>query len=102
MNNLKDNKLFIPMTIIASLVFFVIVCNKIIVDKDITDRAKHIIGNKVGLAAAKAIYNWVINNIYYISISLNQSDNLIPQSSLETLNNRYGDCKAIEIGRAHV
>ena len=37
MNNLKDNKLFIPMTIIASLVFFVIVCNKIIVDK-VADR----------------------------------------------------------------
>ena len=71
--------------------------DKIIVNQEIKDLAQHIVGDKKGLAAAKAIYNWVIANIYYVSIDLNNSDSMVPKSSSETLSNRYGDCKAIVV-----
>lgn len=71
--------------------------DKIIVNEQIKELAQQIVGDKKGLAAAEAIYNWTINNIYFIAVRLNESDSLVPQSSVETLNKRYGDCKAIVI-----
>lgn len=67
--------------------------NKSVVTPEIQALAKNIVGNKTGLSAAKALYNWTTTNIHYVQLSLNAAGAYVPHSATEILNNRYGDCK---------
>jgi tetratricopeptide (TPR) repeat protein len=44
------------------------------------------------LQKAKAIYEWIENNIHYSHVSFRQS-RMIPQKASKTINTRLGDCK---------
>lgn len=67
--------------------------NKSSVTPEIQALAKKIVGNKTGLAAAKALYNWTAANIHYVQLSFNEAGAYTPHSATEILNNGYGDCK---------
>jgi transglutaminase-like putative cysteine protease len=55
--------------------------------------AAKIAGDRTGLDAARAIYDWVSINIRYIAVYLNPNDGLVPHPAAEVLENGYGDCK---------
>ena len=55
--------------------------------------AHKITGPQTGVAAARAIYNWVAQNIHYVDVSLDESSGYIPHTATEILRNGYGDCK---------
>jgi len=55
--------------------------------------AAKIAGDRTGLDAARAIYDWVSINIRYIAVWLNPNDGLVPHAAAEVLENGYGDCK---------
>ncbi|WP_127085354.1 transglutaminase-like domain-containing protein [Dulcicalothrix desertica] len=67
--------------------------DKILVTPDMIALANKITGNKQGIEAARAIYNWVAQNIQYVAIYLNESAGYVPNSSSDVLQNGYGDCK---------
>ncbi len=43
-------------------------------------------------AKVRALYNWVTQNIRYVSVSLGEG-RLVPRPASKVLHNRYGDCK---------
>ena len=55
--------------------------------------AERIAGNRTGLDAARAVYDWVTVNIRYIAVFMNENDGWVPHSAAEVLANGYGDCK---------
>jgi len=55
--------------------------------------AAKIAGDKTGLAAAEAIYNWVALNIRYVAIYLDENDGWVPHPAEDVLARGYGDCK---------
>jgi transglutaminase-like putative cysteine protease len=55
--------------------------------------AATIAGDRTGLDAARALYDWVSINIRYIAVWLNPNDGLVPHAAAEVLENGYGDCK---------
>jgi len=55
--------------------------------------AAKIVGDKTGLAAAEAIYNWVALNIRYVAIYLDENDGWVPHPAEDVLARGYGDCK---------
>ncbi len=59
----------------------------------ISQLAANIVGDKQGIAAAKAIYNWVALNIRYVAIYLDENDGWVPHPAEEVLAHGYGDCK---------
>ena len=59
----------------------------------ISELAAQIAGNKRGLAAARALYYWVVRNIHYVSIRMNAAAGYIPHDSKDIIKNGYGDCK---------
>ncbi|MRV74931.1 DUF3857 domain-containing protein [Duganella sp. FT92W] len=67
--------------------------SKVIVDARITALAKQIVGNLADPGAkARAIHNWVRQNIRYVAVYVGPGG-VVPHSSLTILDNRYGDCK---------
>jgi transglutaminase-like putative cysteine protease len=48
---------------------------------------------KTGLAAARAIYEWVAGNLRYVAVYLDPEDGWVPHAAAEVLRNGYGDCK---------
>ena len=63
------------------------------VTPEIAELAARIAGERTGLEAARAIYDWVTVNIRYIAVYLNPNDGWVPHPAGEVLNNGYGDCK---------
>ena len=55
--------------------------------------AGRIVGDRAGLDAARAIYDWVAGNIRYVAIYLDPDDGWVPHSAAEVLARGYGDCK---------
>ncbi len=55
--------------------------------------AAQIAGDRTGLEAAKAIYNWVALNIRYVAIYLDENDGWVPHPAEDVLARGYGDCK---------
>ena len=64
-----------------------------VVTPEIAALAARIAGEATGLAAAKAIYDWVTVNIRYIAVYLNPNDGWVPHAAADVLKNGYGDCK---------
>ena len=67
--------------------------NRAAVTPDIATLAADIVGDRTGLDAARAIYDWVTVNIRYIAVYLNPNDGWVPHDAAEVLKNGYGDCK---------
>ncbi len=59
----------------------------------IREKARQIIGKKTGYKAAQALYNWVAQNIHYISVTANFQEQTIPHPVENVLQNGFGDCK---------
>lgn len=66
---------------------------KTAITPEIQRLANKITGNQTGIAAARAIYNWVTQNIHYVAVFLDEASGYIPHSTTEILRNGYGDCK---------
>lgn len=67
--------------------------SKTAITPEIQRLANKITGNQTGIAAARAIYNWVAQNIHYVAVFLDEASGYIPHSATEILRNGYGDCK---------
>ncbi len=78
-------------------IYYQLSIGKDAVTPEIRALAKQIVGDKTGLAAAKALYNWTEKNIHYVSLGLNEASGYTPHSATEILSNRYGDCKDYSI-----
>jgi transglutaminase-like putative cysteine protease len=63
------------------------------VTPEIARLAATIAGDRTGLDAARAIYDWVTVNIRYIAVYLNPNDGWVPHAAGDVLANGYGDCK---------
>ena len=63
------------------------------VTPDIKALADRIAGDRTGIAAARAIYEWVTENIRYVAVFLNMEDGWVPHAAPEVLKAGYGDCK---------
>lgn len=63
------------------------------VTPEIAELAAQIVGDKTGLAAARAIYGWVAENIRYVAIYLDPNDGWVPHAASAVLAAGYGDCK---------
>ncbi len=55
--------------------------------------AASIVGDRQGIEAARAIYNWVALNIRYVAVYLDENDGWVPHPAEEVLAHGYGDCK---------
>ena len=55
--------------------------------------AAKIVGDRTGLEAARAIYDWVALNIRYVAIYLDENDGWVPHPAEDVLARGYGDCK---------
>jgi transglutaminase-like putative cysteine protease len=66
---------------------------KAVVTPEIASLAARIAGDKTGLAAAQAIYDWVAGNIRYVAIYLDPNDGWVPHAAATVLAAGYGDCK---------
>ncbi|BAZ14380.1 hypothetical protein NIES4071_62230 [Calothrix sp. NIES-4071] len=66
---------------------------KAIVTPEIQQLASQITGDKKGIEAARLLYNWVVQNIKYLSVALDESTGYVPHTSTEILRDGYGDCK---------
>ncbi|CAH2604152.1 conserved exported protein of unknown function [Rhodovastum atsumiense] len=64
-----------------------------VVTPEIATLAARIVGERTGLDAARAIYDWVSVNIRYVAVYLNPDDGWVPHEAAEVLRNGYGDCK---------
>jgi transglutaminase-like putative cysteine protease len=67
--------------------------DRVVVTPEIQQLASTIVGNKQGLDAAAAIYNWVAQNISYTAVYLDLVAGFIPNTSTTVLQHGYGDCK---------
>ncbi|MBC7636830.1 MAG: DUF3857 and transglutaminase domain-containing protein [Acetobacteraceae bacterium] len=63
------------------------------VTPDIQALADRIALDRTGIAAARAIYEWVTENIRYVAVYLNMEDGWVPHAAPEVLKAGYGDCK---------
>lgn len=66
---------------------------KAVVTPEIATLARSIAGGASGLAAARAVHDWVAANIRYVAVYLDPADDLVPHDAATVLRNGYGDCK---------
>ncbi len=67
--------------------------DRAVVTPAIATLASTIVGDRRGIEAAKAIYDWVAINIRYVAVYLDQNDGWVPHPAAEVLARGYGDCK---------
>jgi transglutaminase-like putative cysteine protease len=67
--------------------------DRAVVTPEIEHLAADIAGNRTGIDAARAIYDWVATNIRYVAVYLDQNDGWVPHAASEVLEHGYGDCK---------
>jgi hypothetical protein len=60
---------------------------------EIAALAARIADGKTGLAAARAVYDWVAANIRYVAVYMNPNDGWVPHDAAAVLKAGYGDCK---------
>jgi hypothetical protein len=63
------------------------------VTPEIAALAARIVGERTGLDAARAIHDWIANNIRYVAVYLNPNDGWVPHPAGTVLAQGYGDCK---------
>lgn len=67
--------------------------DKAVVTPEIAALAHRVAGDRTGLAAARAVYDWVAGNIRYVAVYLDPNDGWVPHVAADVLRNGYGDCK---------
>ncbi len=67
--------------------------DKAVATPEIAALARRVAGERTGLAAARAVYDWVAGNIRYVAVYLDPNDGWVPHAAAEVLRNGYGDCK---------
>ena len=67
--------------------------DKLAVTPEIDALAHRVAGDRAGLAAARAVYDWVAGNIRYVAVYLDPNDGWVPHAASEVLARGYGDCK---------
>ncbi|WFR95961.1 DUF3857 domain-containing protein [Rhizobium tumorigenes] len=67
--------------------------NKPAVTPEIDALAKQIVGDRKGVDAARAIYDWCAKNIRYLAVYMSVDDGWESHDASTVLKNRYGDCK---------
>jgi len=60
---------------------------------EIAALAHQVAGHRTGLAAARAVYDWVAGNIRYVAVYLDPNDGWVPHVAADVLHDGYGDCK---------
>lgn len=63
------------------------------VTPEIDALAKRVVGDRKGIDAARAIYDWTSRNIRYLAVYVNDDDGWESHSAATVLKNGYGDCK---------
>ncbi len=63
------------------------------VTPEIAAQAAEIVGDRKGLAAARAIHDWIATNIRYVAVYLDPNDGWVPHRATDVLASGYGDCK---------
>jgi hypothetical protein len=63
------------------------------VTPELATLAARIVGSRTGLDAARAIYDWVADNIRYVAVYQSLDDGMVSHSAAEVLHTGYGDCK---------
>ncbi|QYA01109.1 DUF3857 domain-containing protein [Rhizobium sp. B21/90] len=66
---------------------------KPVVTAEIDALAKSIVGDRKGLDAARAIYDWCAKNIRYLAVYMSDDDGYESHDAATILKNGYGDCK---------
>ncbi len=66
---------------------------KATVTPDIEALARKIVGDRKGLDAARAIYDWIAKNIRYLAVYRNDDAGEESHDASTVLKNGYGDCK---------
>ena len=67
--------------------------DKSAVTPEIDVLAKRVVGDRKGIDAARAIYDWTARNIRYLAVSVTDDDGWESHSAATVLKNGYGDCK---------
>lgn len=67
--------------------------DRVVVTPAIAALAAEVVGDRKGIEAARAIYDWVTGNIRYVAVYLDQNDGWVPHAAGEVLARGYGDCK---------
>lgn len=67
--------------------------DKATVTPDIEALARKIVGDRKGLDAARAIYDWIAKNIRYLAVYRNDDASEESHDASTVLKNGYGDCK---------
>ncbi|SCX28659.1 putative protein involved in cytokinesis, contains TGc (transglutaminase/protease-like) domain [Agrobacterium sp. DSM 25558] len=67
--------------------------DKATVKPDIEALARKIVGDRKGLDAARAIYDWIAKNIRYLAVYRNDDAGEESHDASTVLKNGYGDCK---------
>ncbi len=99
--NMVDPRDFVPMFLATSLPNFEQIGaiyarqsrEKVAVTPEIAALAHTVAGDRTGLAAARAVYDWVAGNIRYVAVYLDPNDGWVPHPAADVLRNGYGDCK---------
>jgi transglutaminase-like putative cysteine protease len=63
------------------------------VTPEIAALAARVVGDRTGLAAARAIHAWVTRDIRYVAVYLTPDDGWVPHTAASVLKAGYGDCK---------
>jgi transglutaminase-like putative cysteine protease len=98
---LVDARDFVPLFLATSLpdlqaigaIYFRQSREKSAATPEIAALAHRVAGDRHGLAAARAVYDWVAGNIRYVAVYLDPNDGWVPHAATEVLRNGYGDCK---------
>jgi hypothetical protein len=67
--------------------------DKSAVTPEIDALAKRIVGDRKGIDAARAIYDWTARNIRYLAVYMSADDGYESHVASTVLKNGYGDCK---------
>jgi transglutaminase-like putative cysteine protease len=99
--NMVDEHDFVPMFLATSLpdfqalgaIYYRQSRDKAEPTPEIAAVAHKVAGGLTGLAAARAVYDWVAGNIRYVAVYLDPNDGWVPHAAQDVLHNGYGDCK---------
>ncbi len=99
--SMVDTRDFQPLFVATSLpdlrtigaIYFRQSHDKAVATPAISELAHRVAGDRTGLAAARAVYDWVAGNIRYVAVYLDPNDGWVPHPAAEVLRNGYGDCK---------
>jgi transglutaminase-like putative cysteine protease len=67
--------------------------DKSVVTPEIDALAKRLVGDRKGIDAARAIYDWTARNIRYLAVYMSDDAGWESHSAATVLKNGYGDCK---------